>query len=258
MNAIICVRDLGQQMATGTTKSTDAEKTRIMLGLLEFVQRGEAHSQRRLASDLGIALGLVNAYVKRCIHKGLMKVGEAPAKRYAYYLTPRGFAEKLRLTVEYLSYSFSLFRHAKIDCTALLNSAHARGVRRIAVLGVSDLAEIAALCALDCGVAIVAVVDPQSELTRFAGVPVKLNLDDIRDEADAILVTDINDPVAAIAAARLHFGTERVLVPALLDGARAQQNPAHHDLHGRSPLVRRAHPRSRRGEGSVTSGPARL
>ena len=115
-------------MAAGTTKSTEAEKTRIMLGLLESVQRGDAHSQRRLASELGIALGLVNAYLKRCITKGLVKVGEAPAKRYAYYLTPGGFAEKSRLTIEYLSYSFSLFRQAKTDCMTVLKAARAVGI----------------------------------------------------------------------------------------------------------------------------------
>ncbi len=160
-------------MAAGTGKSTDAEKTRIMLGLLESVQRGDAYSQRRLASELGIALGLVNAYLKRCINKGLVKVGEAPAKRYAYYLTPGGFAEKSRLTVEYLSYSFSLFRQAKTDCMAVLKAARSEGIRRIAILGMSDLAEIAAICALDCGITIVAVVDGQSELSSFVGVPVK-------------------------------------------------------------------------------------
>src|SRR6202166_5311081 len=114
-------------MAAGTSKSTEAEKTRIMLGLLESVQRGDAHSQRRLASELGIALGLVNAYLKRCINKGLVKVRQAPARRYAYYLTPHGFTEKSRLTVEYLSYSLSLFRQAKKDCTAALETARARG-----------------------------------------------------------------------------------------------------------------------------------
>src|SRR5262249_51283838 len=105
-------------MAGGATKDSEIEKTRIMLGLLESVERGGEQSQRRLASELGIALGLVNAYIKRCINKGLLKVGEAPARRYAYYLTPRGFAEKSRLTVEYLSYSFSLFRRAKQDLSA--------------------------------------------------------------------------------------------------------------------------------------------
>src|SRR6476620_9939699 len=88
---------------------------RIVLGLLESVERDGAQSQRRLASELGIALGLVNAYLKRCVTKGLLKVGEAPARRYAYYLTPRGFAEKSQLTVEYLSVSFLRFREAKRD-----------------------------------------------------------------------------------------------------------------------------------------------
>jgi DNA-binding MarR family transcriptional regulator len=211
-------------MAAGTTKSTDAERTRIMLGLLESVQRGDAHSQRRLASELGIALGLVNAYLKRCINKGLVKVGEAPAKRYAYYLTPGGFAEKSRLTIEYLSYSFSLFRQAKTDCIAVLKAARANGISRIAIFGMSDLAEIAAICALDCGITIVAVVDAQSELASFVGVPVKPNFDEIGGEVDAVFVSDMKDAFAAIEAATQRFGAERVLVPALLDIRASRSN----------------------------------
>lgn len=211
-------------MATGTTRSTDAERTRIMLGLLESVQRGDAHSQRRLASELGIALGLVNAYLKRCVNKGLVKVGEAPAKRYAYYLTPGGFAEKSRLTIEYLSYSFSLFRQAKTDCMAVLKAARANGVARIAILGMSDLAEIAAICALDCGITIVAVVDAQSELASFVGVPVRADFDEIDGDVDAVFVSDMKDAFAAIEAATQRFGAERVLVPALLDTRTSQRN----------------------------------
>jgi hypothetical protein len=74
-----------------------------VLGLLESVERDGAQSQRKLASDLGIALGLVNAYLKRCVKKGLLKIGQAPARRYAYYLTPHGFAEKSRLYASYLT-----------------------------------------------------------------------------------------------------------------------------------------------------------
>jgi len=92
---------------------------RIVLGLLESVERDGAQSQRKLASELGIALGLVNAYLKRCVKKGLLKVSEAPARRYAYYLTPQGFAEKSKLTVDYLSYSFLFFRQARADCTSI-------------------------------------------------------------------------------------------------------------------------------------------
>src|SRR5438445_12821261 len=92
------------------------ENERIVLGLLESVERDGAQSQRRLATELGIALGLVNAYLKRCVKKGYVKVSNVPSHRYAYYLTPQGFAEKSRLTVEYISYSFSFFRQSKSDC----------------------------------------------------------------------------------------------------------------------------------------------
>src|ERR1700685_301648 len=126
------------------TDSNKTEDTRILLGLLESVERDGGQSQRRLASELGIALGLVNAYLKRCIKKGLVKVSEAPARRYAYYLTPQGFAEKSRLTVDYMSYSFSLFRRARSDYAMVLRAARERGFTRIALAGVSDLAEIAA------------------------------------------------------------------------------------------------------------------
>ncbi|MDA9437540.1 hypothetical protein XH98_00110 [Bradyrhizobium sp. CCBAU 51745] len=188
-----------------------------MLGLLESVQRGEAHSQRHLASELGIALGLVNAYLKRCINKGLVKVSVAPAKRYAYYLTPGGFAEKSRLTIQYLSYSFSFFRQAKKDFVTLFAAARAAGIQRIAILGMSDLAEIGAICALDCGMTAVAVVDARSELRSFLGMPVRGSFDEMSDSVDAVLVTDMTDTLAAIDMAVARFGPERVLVPALLD-----------------------------------------
>src|SRR5229473_5533703 len=124
------------------------ENERIVLGLLNSVEHDGDRSQRHIAAELGIALGLVNAYLKRCVKKGLVKVHDAPARRYAYYLTPHGFAEKSRLTVQYLSDSFSFFRRAKTDYTAALDGARGRGFARIAILGVSDLAEIAAICAL--------------------------------------------------------------------------------------------------------------
>src|SRR5262249_61799827 len=103
------------------------------------------------------------------VKKGLLKIGQAPARRYAYYLTPHGFAEKSRLTVEYLSSSFSFFRRAREDCSLVLKAARARGWNRIALIGVSDLAEIATICALEQGITIVAVVCCQGGKSRFGG-----------------------------------------------------------------------------------------
>lgn len=197
-------------------RSEESENARIVLGLLESVERDGAQSQRKLASDLGIALGLVNAYLKRCVKKGLLKIGQAPARRYAYYLTPHGFAEKSRLTVEYLSSSFSFFRRAREDCSSVLKAARARGWNRIALFGVSDLAEIATICALEQGVTIVAVVDGKTGMDRFVGAPLVASLDAVPGDFDALVVTDLQATPESVKAALNAIGVERVFVPALL------------------------------------------
>src|SRR5271156_831656 len=172
-------------------RQDEPDNATIVLGLLESVERDGAQSQRKLASDLGIALGLVNAYLKRCVKKGLLKIGQAPPRRYAYYLTPHGFAEKSRLTVEYLSHSFSFFRRAREDCASVLKIAHARGWTRVALVGVSDLAEIATICALEQSIAIVAVVDGKAAVDRFVGTPVVKTIAALPDGFDALVVTDL-------------------------------------------------------------------
>jgi len=195
---------------------TEHENERIVLGLLSSVESDGARSQRHIAAELGIALGLVNAYLRRCVKKGLVKVQDAPARRYAYYLTPQGFAEKSRLTVQYLSDSFSFFRKAKEDCTRLFAEAAARGFQRLALAGKSDLAEIAILCAVEAGATVVAIVDAKGESGRFVGVEVFASYADVTAGFDAIIVTDVARAQASYEQAVAAAGKDRVLVPALL------------------------------------------
>ena len=144
----------------GSLPTDESGVDRIVLGLLTSVETDGARSQRRIAAELDVALGLVNAYLKRAIKKGLVKVGQAPARRYAYYFTPQGFSEKSRLTIEYLSSSFSLFRKAKEEYVRIFEQARALGFQRVVLAGKSDLCEIAILCAVDGPISIVAIVDP--------------------------------------------------------------------------------------------------
>jgi DNA-binding MarR family transcriptional regulator len=192
------------------------QEARIMLGLLESVERDGEQTQRHLASELGVALGLVNAYIKRCVKKGLLKAVEAPTRRYGYYLTPQGFSEKARLTVEYLAYSFSLFRRARSEYGAVIGSAAGRGLSSIALAGVSDLAEIATICALESGTKVVAVVDAASDKPKFVGIPVFSSFDAVPEPFDAVVITALHDAAEMFADARRRFGAERVFVPPLL------------------------------------------
>src|SRR2546430_7096111 len=98
---------------------------------------------------------LVNAYLKICIKKGYVKVRRMPARRRAYLLTPKGLAEKSRLTVLLLSNQLELFRRARADYAGVFADARARGWRRGGLVRASDFAGNSLICAREAEVGIV-------------------------------------------------------------------------------------------------------
>ena len=198
--------------------------TEITLGLLNAVQESSSVTQRIMANDLGIALGLANAYLKRCVRKGYIKVSQIPPNRYAYYLTPHGFSEKSRLTAEYLSSSFTFFRRARSQCEAGLDLCAARGWTRVALAGASELAEIATLCAAERPVTLVGLIDPTHAGNRYAGLPVTGAITDLQ-EHDAVLITDLRDPQGAYEWLSEMMPGERLMTPPLLGVLRDRPDP---------------------------------
>ena len=79
------------------------------LKLLEAVEQDSRVTQRSLASKLGIALGLTNIYLRRLVRKGYIKCVNVQSNRITYLITPRGIAEKARLTYEFMDYSLHLY-----------------------------------------------------------------------------------------------------------------------------------------------------
>lgn len=194
---------------------SEAERRHIA-GLLASVER-EAHvSQRKLASELGVALGLVNTYIKRCVKKGLIKVQQVPSRRYAYYLTPHGFAEKSRLTAEYLAWSLTFFRRARGECAELMAEANRRGWRNVGLAGGSDLAEIAILSAAEQGVSVAILVDAGMRNPTLLGVCVAARVADVAPEPDGWVVTGIVEPQTIYDGLVAEFGAARVLAPCML------------------------------------------
>ena len=198
-----------------------------MLRLLSAIGQDSAITQRSLSGELGIALGLANAYLKRCAKKGLIKVRQVPLNRYAYYLTPKGFSEKSRLTAEYLKVSFNFFRDARAECSALLEEAGELGRRRIALVGAGELAEIAVLSTSEIDVDIICVIDGQTGLRRCAGKPVvgdlaaAMNLARAAGGLDGFLITDTLAPQnrydrMVAESASVGFPADYIMVPRLL------------------------------------------
>jgi len=192
-------------------------EARITLGLLDAVGQDSRVSQRRLARDLGIALGLTNAYLKRCVRKGLIKMASTPANRYAYFLTPKGFTEKGRLTAAYLARSFNFYRDARDQIGALLAHAAGNGNRRVVLAGAGELAEIAVLSALLHPVEIIGILAPDAAGpgARLFNRPVAADLADF-GAVDAVLLTELATPQRSYDRLLLQVGPARLLVPPLL------------------------------------------
>ena len=187
----------------------------LTLRVLEAIEAQSDVTQRHLARRMGIALGMANSYLKRCVRKGLVKIQQAPANRYLYYLTPKGFTEKSRLTAEYLSYSFDFYRKAGASCREVLAPLRHQGGQCVGFYGASELAEIAALQAMELGLELSCVCDPMSERQHFLSLMV---LRDIQDAPalDGWLLTDLANPQQSRQLMVQRFGHEHVLVPEVL------------------------------------------
>lgn len=140
--------------------------------LLNEIAGEESLSQRDLARRLGIALGLVNSYLKHLVAKGYVRVREFPANRYAYLLTPQGIAEKSRLAYQHLSSFTTLYRVARQDFLHLFRRLKEEGVERVAFCGVDEVAEIAFLSLREVGLELALMMDGEGEGGEFFGKPV--------------------------------------------------------------------------------------
>jgi DNA-binding MarR family transcriptional regulator len=185
------------------------------LEILQTIEDKSDVTQRHLADQLDVALGLANSYLKRCVRKGLVKIHQAPANRYLYYLTPKGFAEKSRLTTEYLSSSFNFYRRASISCSDVFEKCHELGLHKVLLCGLSELAEIASLRASEQEIDIVGTLALDSKLKVFLGLPV-WNSFDLLSDFDACVVTEVVEPQKLIEYMSTQVNSDIVFVPDIL------------------------------------------
>src|SRR5689334_5698343 len=114
-------------------KSIDSYRSFL---LMSEIAGEETLSQREISRRLGIAVGLVNSYLKNLVAKGYVRVKDFPRNRYAYLLTPQGFAEKGRLAYQHLTYFTGLYTVARQEYLELFRTLAECGVSRVAFCGV--------------------------------------------------------------------------------------------------------------------------
>ena len=195
----------------------------ITLGVLNAVEEDQHITQRRVANDLGVALGLINSYLKRCIKKGFVKISLAPANRYSYYLTPAGFAEKSRLTAEYLSSSFNFFRNARQQCEDILSQCIADGHQDIVLVGDGDLAEIIILCSREFDIKLIGVVETDDQVSNTSGLQRFEQIEDV-DFSNALIITSLIRPQEIYSEISKIYDDGRIYIPGILCVSRGTPN----------------------------------
>lgn len=163
------------------------------LKLLEEIEKDKDPSQRYLAGKLNISLGLVNSFIKRLAQKGLFKIKNIPKNRVKYILTPKGAAEKTRLTYQYIQYSFQFYKSARQKLRIIFSDLTKNDNKKIVFYGAGDLAEIAYISLKESPMELVAVIDDKNAGEIFMDFVVATSdyLNTI--SFDKILITNIDD-----------------------------------------------------------------
>jgi DNA-binding MarR family transcriptional regulator len=173
------------------------------LEILTAVDEGGVLTQRALAQRLGVALGLTNLYLKRLSRKGYLKIVEFPRKpatrkRLRYLLTPKGIAEKTRLTYEHMSYALNLYRRTRETLRQTLAELAPAGAKRIVLYGTGDAAELAYLTLREFGLEPVGVFAGNGG-GDFLGYRVRPIAELADEEIDRVIVATFERPEPVVA-----------------------------------------------------------
>jgi hypothetical protein len=149
-------------------------------------------SQRHLASELNVSLGLVNSFIKRLANKGYFKITNLKTNKVRYILTPVGIAEKTRLTYEFIKYSYQLYSGVRHRLQELFRELESNGCYRIVFYGADDFAEVAYISCDGTRIEMVALVDDHKAGQRFFNTQVRDPSELKSMEFDKILITALN------------------------------------------------------------------
>lgn len=162
------------------------------LKVLEELGTQHPVTQRELARKVGIAVGLANAILKRMARKGLIEVRNLDAKRLAYSITPKGMQEKTRLAYGYMERTVHFYKEARYRVKDNLLRAQGAGVRRVALYGINDVAEIVYLTLKELGLELAMVASPRHAGESWLGMPVMSAQDLASASLDAVVVADFD------------------------------------------------------------------
>jgi len=110
--------------------------------LVNIIGAQLAANQRDLSRRVNLSLGMTNMVIRRLVTKGYIRIKQLNRRKVEYILTPKGFAEKMRKSVNYTLKTIHSIGLIKNNLLNILKPLHAEGIKKFYILGESDLAAL--------------------------------------------------------------------------------------------------------------------
>jgi DNA-binding MarR family transcriptional regulator len=120
--------------------------------LLNEIAQDSMVTQANLSSRLGIAVGSVNWYIKRLIHRGWIKVSHLDRTRLKYDLTPEGMAVFTQRAVSYARDSLKVYGDFRKKAKDFVGELSQKGVTQAYIEGEDELVDILRLTCIEAGI----------------------------------------------------------------------------------------------------------
>ena len=143
------------------------------LEILKQIEESPTLTNRTAATRLGVSVKLAHETLKRMVSRGLLHVKKLNSRRWDYFLTPSGIAEKARLTVEFVEFSMEFYREARRQSAQVCRELSEENLKTVALLGSGDIAEIVYLGIQEWDLTLLGVFDDGADKESFMGVDVQ-------------------------------------------------------------------------------------
>ena len=121
--------------------------------LLNEIGQDPMVTQASLSQRLGIAVGSVNWYIKRLIHRGWVKVSHLDRTRLKYDLTSEGMAVVTQRAMSYARDSLKVYGNFRKKAKAVVVELQQKGIKQVYLEGEDDEAlDILRLTCIEAGI----------------------------------------------------------------------------------------------------------
>lgn len=121
--------------------------------LLDEIAQDSMVTQANLSERLGIAVGSVNWYIKRLIHRGWVKVSHLDRTRLKYDLTPEGMAVFTQRAILYARDSLKVYGDYRHKAKTLIAELQKKGIGEVFLAGQDEEAlDILRLTCIEAGI----------------------------------------------------------------------------------------------------------